>query len=106
MMWKSALLSAAEHKSLPNLLKVRTNKDKLYNDIIAFLEKNYIWVSKGNEHGSPFIDGQRHALKEQAAQYQLCSQGFQATTNPKFQSTGRDLQSTWRQVPLNNMLVH
>ena len=63
MMQNSARMAAAERAPLPDLLPERNSKDKLYNAIIAFLEKNdFAWILQGNLHGAPFVRALSSAL--------------------------------------------
>lgn len=94
MMQNSARMAAAERVSLPDLLPERNNKDKLYNAIIAFLQKNdFTWISKGNLHGAPFvralssalwyIDGHHHTLKEAGCPVPEMFSGFSGFNRPE-----------------------
>ena len=94
MMQNSARMAAAERVPLPDLLPERNNKDKLFNAIIAFLEKNdFTWISKGNLHGAPFvralssalwyIDGHHHTLKEAGCPVPEMFTGFSGFNRPE-----------------------
>ena len=49
--------SVAEHRVLPDVIPEKTNKDKLFNALIAPMEKNgQVWKGGGgNTHGTPFV---------------------------------------------------
>ena len=76
LMRNSAEQSAAEHRVLPDVIPEKTNKDKLFNALIAAMEKNgQVWKGGGgNTHGTPFvhalcdalwcIDGHHHTFAE------------------------------------------
>jgi len=93
MIQNSARMAAAERAPLPDLLPERNNKDKLYNAIIAFLKKNFTWISKGNLHGAPFvhalssalwyIDGHHHTLKEAGCPVPEMFSGFSGFNRPE-----------------------
>ena len=48
---------------LPSTIVVRTKKDQLYNDVIAFLEKNrWEWTTGGESYGKEFVQGLHETL--------------------------------------------
>ncbi len=54
---------AIDLKPLPSRVHERTKKDKLYNDIISFLEsKSWTWESRGDDHGKKFVSQLQESL--------------------------------------------
>lgn len=75
MIQSSMDLAAAAQKPFPDSVLVRTKKDELYNDLIAYLHTTGMcWKGEGNTHGAPFVralrdalwyvDGHHHTLRE------------------------------------------
>lgn len=94
LMQNSARLSAAARKPLPDLLPEKNNKDKLFNAIIRFLDKNQAtWESGGDTHGTPFvrtlcnalwyIDGHHQTFKEAGCPIPPMFKGFTGYNKPE-----------------------